>query len=61
MLLLNRLKDLEEQYTKEKMEHERMFAQQREVYIYAHLFMFDLHKQRRSMYSSKEFVFGYFS
>jgi len=28
-----RLKELEDQYAKEKLEHERMFAQQREVRI----------------------------
>jgi len=28
-----RLKELEEQYAKEKMEHERLFAQQREVSV----------------------------
>jgi len=31
LLCFDRLKELEEQYAKEKMEHERMFAQQREV------------------------------
>ena len=31
LLCSGRLKELEEQYAKDKMEHERMFAQQREV------------------------------
>jgi len=33
-----RLKELEDQYAKEKMEHERMFAQQREVRIASETF-----------------------
>jgi hypothetical protein len=33
---MNRLKELEEQYAREKEEHERMFAQQREVIPHVH-------------------------
>jgi len=34
VMFWGRLKELEEQYAKEKMKHERMFAQQKEVLVF---------------------------
>jgi len=56
LLYSARLKELEDQYTKEKMEHERMFAQQREVGVAFEIFPLPLTFVGLLQNSSWEFI-----